>query len=331
MKKYLAVTLGIVAALGGFVEIGDLVFNAQAGARFGYSLLWALAVGTVGIMVYGEMSGRVAAVAKKTAFDLIRDQYPRQLGFFTLVVSMCSNLLTCAAEIGGVALVLALLSGFSYPLLVVMAVLAIAVILWVLPFSGIEKLFGYLGVGLVVFLVAAIKTFPGGTTAMGALAPHVAQGSDWLTYAYMAVGIIAATMVPYEVYFYSSGGIEDKWKAKDGLTTNRMNSIVGFGLGAVVAASIMIVSAHVLLPVDVVPGTLGQTALTVVGPLGQAGLIAVLLGMLFAIGGAAVEAAFAGAYTLSQYAGWTWGKRHRPREALAGGIGGSGSDCIDRN
>src|SRR5206468_9962169 len=101
MKKLLGVALGIVASLGGFVDIGDLVFGSQAGAKFGYSLLWALLVGVIGIMLYGEMSGRVAAVAKLTVFDIIRRDYPPKLGFLTLIVSNVVNLLTCAAEIGG--------------------------------------------------------------------------------------------------------------------------------------------------------------------------------------------------------------------------------------
>ena len=65
MKVVLQIALGIIAAIGGYVDIGDLVFNTQAGARFGYQLLWAIPVGLIGIMVFAEMSGRVAAIAKK--------------------------------------------------------------------------------------------------------------------------------------------------------------------------------------------------------------------------------------------------------------------------
>ena len=42
MKKLLGVALGIIAALGGFLDIGELVFNSQAGALFGYRVLWAI-------------------------------------------------------------------------------------------------------------------------------------------------------------------------------------------------------------------------------------------------------------------------------------------------
>src|SRR3954468_777340 len=104
MKKLLTIGVGIIAALGGYVDIGDLVFAPQAGAKFGYHLLWALALGTIAIIIYAEMSGRVASVTKVPAFVLIRDRLPAKLAAATLVGSMLVNVITFAAEIGGVAL-----------------------------------------------------------------------------------------------------------------------------------------------------------------------------------------------------------------------------------
>lgn len=313
MKKIFGIALGIVAALGGFVDIGDLVFASQAGAKFGYSLLWALLVGTVGIIVYGEMCGRVAAVAKKPVFQLIGEDYPQKLGFFTLAASKVVNLLTCAAEIGGVALILQLLSGYSYRLLIMVAVLAIITIIWFLPFQGIERLFGYLGVGLIIFLIAALKTMPDLSTVAGGLVPKGLGSADFWNYCYFAVGIIAATLMPYEVYFYSSGGIEEGWKPAD-IPMNRANAILGFSLGGVAAAGIMILAANVFMPAGIDPEFIGTPALAVFVSLGKVSLLVALLGMMFAIAGSAVETAFSGAYNLSQYAGWKWGRHSPPLE-----------------
>ena len=74
LKSILAVALGILSAIGGFVDIGDIVFNTQAGAIFGYQLLWVVVVGVVGIIVYSEMCGRVSAVSKRPVFDLVRER-----------------------------------------------------------------------------------------------------------------------------------------------------------------------------------------------------------------------------------------------------------------
>ena len=68
----LELTLGIMTAVGGFVDISELVFAAKAGSQFGYALIWVFAFATIGIIVFSEMSGRVAAVAKQPVFNLMR-------------------------------------------------------------------------------------------------------------------------------------------------------------------------------------------------------------------------------------------------------------------
>src|SRR5204863_5623909 len=74
VKKALQVTLGILTAIGGFVDIGDLVANAETGARFKLALAWAVIVGAIGIVVYAEMAGRVAAVTHRPVFSLVRER-----------------------------------------------------------------------------------------------------------------------------------------------------------------------------------------------------------------------------------------------------------------
>ena len=134
LKNVLAVALGIFAAIGGFVDIGDLVFDTQAGATFGFQLLWVVVVGVVGIIVYSEMCGRVSAVSERPVFDLVRERAGFGAGLSTLIASEFVNLMTCAAEVGGVALCLRLLSGLPYRLLIPLGVLGLVVTCWVLPF-----------------------------------------------------------------------------------------------------------------------------------------------------------------------------------------------------
>src|SRR6185369_9312686 len=92
-------TLGILTAVGGFVDVSELVFVSQAGSRFGYALIWVIVVATIGIIVFGEMSGRVAAIAKQPMFNLMRHRLGLKWGLVTLGASLISNLITCAAEI----------------------------------------------------------------------------------------------------------------------------------------------------------------------------------------------------------------------------------------
>jgi manganese transport protein len=69
-----AFTLGTLSAIGGFIDIGDLVADAQVGARFGLRLAWVTVVSVVGIMCFAEMSGRIALKTQRPAFGLARSR-----------------------------------------------------------------------------------------------------------------------------------------------------------------------------------------------------------------------------------------------------------------
>jgi manganese transport protein len=311
VKKVLQLALGIIAAVGGFVDIGELVFNAQAGAFFRYRLLWAVVVGVIGIVVFAEMTGRVAAVSGRPVFDTVRMRMGLTVGLVTLIASLVINLITLAAEVGGVAVVLNLLFDLNQSTLILLAVMSLVVIVYFVPFGGIERIFGYLGCALLVYVVAAVHLRPDWHHVMQGVVPNWHPSA---LYAYFVVGVIGAALVPYEVYFYSSGAIEDSWGIKD-LSLNRANAALGFSLGGILSIALIMVSAEVFAPAQIDPGFLGTTALGAQRAFGETGLLLALLGMLFAVGGAAVECAFSGAYTLAQFAGWEWGKYRRPREA----------------
>src|SRR5205809_6829280 len=86
----------------GFVDIGDLVFNVSAGATFGYQMLWVVVIGVVGIIVYSEMCGRVAAISGKAVFDAVRERLGFKMGLWALIAAQVVNLMTLTAEIGGI-------------------------------------------------------------------------------------------------------------------------------------------------------------------------------------------------------------------------------------
>jgi manganese transport protein len=312
VKFFFQIALGILAAIGGFVDIGDLVFTTQAGAHFGYQLLWAVVVGVVGIVVYAEMCGRVATVTKRAVMTTVRQRMGFRWGLTALVASQFVNLMTLAAEVGGVALVLQLLFDISYSSLVLFAVVSLIVIVWFLPFEGIERVFGYGGLCLLVYLVAAIDLHPDWGDVANGFVPH-AKGSA--VYAYFAIGLIAAALMPYEVYFYSSGAVEERWKAPTDLKANRANAIFGFGLGGLLAISLIMTAAQVFHGLGVTPEHIGTTALGAQVPLGEAGLLLALVGILFAVGGAAIDTSLSGAYSIAQFLGWEWGKYKRPSGA----------------
>ena len=165
--------------MGGFVEIGELTFSLNAGAKFGYHLLFVIALGTIGIIVYCEMAGRVAAVARQPVFNLIRERVGLTLGAVTLVAALAVNLLTCAAEIGGIAFVWQLLAPIPYRAWIAVALLFLLVAVWVLPFKWIERVFGLGGLFMIVFLVVAVREVRDwGEVLAGFVPSHGLGGAD---------------------------------------------------------------------------------------------------------------------------------------------------------
>lgn len=315
MKKVLGLVLGIMTAIGGFVDIGDIVTAGVVGSRFGMSLIWVLVLGTFSICVFAEMSGRVAAVSGRPTFDLVRERFGPRVGLLNLLGSMGVTLLTFCAEIGGVALALQLATSVNRYLWIPVVAAALWLVFWRVKFSALEDTFGLGGLALIVFAVAVWQLSPDWSQmwheASRAAMP-LPEGIP--TYWYYAVAIFGATMTPYEVFFFSSGGVEEGWTEKD-IPVMRGNVLLGFPLGALLSAAITAVAAIVFLPRSIEVANLSQTVLPVGMALGKVGIAIALLGLFAATFGAACETGLSVGYSLCQYFGWQWGKYVEPMQA----------------
>jgi Mn2+/Fe2+ NRAMP family transporter len=315
VSKIFAVALGILTAIGGFVDIGDLVTNAQVGARFGLSLSWVVIVGVVGICVFAEMSGRVAAISGRATFDLVRERLGPRVGLANLTASMLITFLTFVAEIGGVALSLQLVASVHVLLIVPLVGLLVWLVLRWAKFSAIENVAGLLGLALVVFAVALWQLGPDWSSLVHqAVTADKPEDEHWRTMAYYAVALFGAAMTPYEVFFFSSGGVEERWTPDD-LATMRANVFIGFPLGGLLSLAIAGCAWVVLGPLGISVDSLGQVGLPVAAALGKIGLSVAIVGFVAATFGAACETGLSVGYSLAQYVGAQWGKFVRPHEA----------------
>jgi Mn2+/Fe2+ NRAMP family transporter len=315
VKRFFAIALGILTAIGGFVDIGDLVTNAQVGARLGLSLSWVVVLGVLGICVFAEMSGRVAAMSGRPTFDLVRERLGPRIGLLNLLGSMAITFLTFVAEIGGVALSLQLVFSVHELLIIPLVGLLVWLILWRAKFSVIENVLGLLGLALVVFAVALWQLSPdwAGLVHQGVTVDKPADEA-WRTWAYYAVALFGAAMTPYEVFFFSSGGVEERWTEED-IPTMRANVLIGFPLGGLLSLAIAGSTWLVLGPLSIEVGTLGQVGLPVAEALGKIGIAVALVGFVAATFGAACETGLSVGYSIAQYFGAQWGKYVRAKDA----------------
>lgn len=315
MSRLLKIALGVMTAIGGFVDIGNLVTSGITGARFGMSLTWAIVLGTIGMTLYGEMAGRVAAVAHRSVFHVIRERLGVRTALVNLAAFVLLSVLTLAAEIGGLALVLQLATGINYLIWVPLVGALTWLVAWRMRFSVMENLFGLLGLALLVYVVALfVLPTDWGALWHGATHPWVPPQEGHATYFFYVVSLFGACLVPYQVVFFSSGGREEHWTTRN-LTEMRVNAVIGFPLGGLLSIAIMAAAVVVLQPLKIDVNHLGQVALPVAQALGPVGLVFALIGFAAAVFAAAAECALSIGYSVGQFFGWSWGKDRRPREA----------------
>jgi NRAMP (natural resistance-associated macrophage protein)-like metal ion transporter len=310
MKKALQLALGILTAIGGFIDIGNVVTASQAGAKFRFQLLWALLLGTLIVIFLVEMSGRFAAVTKKTIPEAVREHFGARFWLIPFAALILVHFLTLAAEIGGIAFALQLLTDVPFTAWALPVGILIWLFLWRSTFSAIEYSTASLGMITLCFVVAAVMHHPPRAELLAGALPSL-PSDDSAKYWLFAVSIIGALIAPYLFYFYSSGAIEEEWD-QTYLTVNRIVSVSGMSFGAVITASVIIVAGMVLQPKGISVDSMNQAALMLseAFPFWGYVLFAVCLGIVCL--GAALEVSLSLAYTVSQTFGWRWGENLEP-------------------
>lgn len=314
MKKWLAIALGIMTATGGFVDVGAIATAGGAGAVFGLGLVWAMVLGTVGIVLLVEMTGRLTAVSGKTYADVIRERFGFKLYVVPLTSELIANAFMLAADLGGIAIALALLTGLDWHTLVPVAAFGIFLMIWRAPFGLIENgpaLFGLVTLSFWVGIVALGGPQPRLVETLWR--PEVPSG-ELAKYLFLAAAILGAVISPYLLYFYSSGAREEQWSRRS-LGVNRVTAIVGMGFGSATAIALIILSAMVLGPLHIQGTSLPEIGLGMSDALGMTGATLFAVALLATATGAALEVSLSMGYNVAQGFGWEWGEAKLPAEA----------------
>jgi Mn2+/Fe2+ NRAMP family transporter len=310
VKKILQITLGIVTSVGGFLEIGSVLTAAQAGAAFGYQLLWAILLGTVCLIFLVEMSGRLAAVSKHTIVDATRERFGFPFFFIVLVGMVLVALLVLIAELGGIGLSLQLLTGIGFPWWAIPVSFLVWLLMWKGTFSLIENGASLLGLITLSFVVAAIKLHPNWASVGAGLLPTMPHDQR-ARYGFIAVSILGASISPYLMYFYSSGAIEEKWD-ESYISVNRIIATLGMSFGGFLSMAVLVGAALALHPRGIPVDTFEQAALPLTSVFPKCGIFLFAASMLVACFGAAVEISLAIAYFFCQGFGWNWSQNLEP-------------------
>jgi Mn2+/Fe2+ NRAMP family transporter len=306
--------LGVVTSIGGFVEAGSISTSAQAGSEFGFQLLWAVAAATLMLAMLAEMSGRLAAVSGRSVAAAVRERFGIHFHVIPLAAEFVIDILLLAAEIGGAAIAVKMLTAIGFQWWIVPIALLAWAALWLLGFSAIEYGLGLLGLVTLSFVYAAWQLGPGMRDVGASFIPSLPTHHH-TRYAFLAVSIVGATVSPYLLNFYSAGAIEEEMNESQ-LWVNRTTAYLGMCFGGMVSMGVLVAGAMVLNPRHIIVDSYEQAALMLV-PTFRSWAVPLFAASL-GIGcfGAAVELSVNAGYVFSQAFGWAWGA-NKPRRDVA--------------
>jgi Mn2+/Fe2+ NRAMP family transporter len=314
VKKALSITLGIMTSIGGFLDAGTISTSAQAGASFGFGLIWALVLGTLAVALLVEMAGRLAAVSKQTYASAIRERFGFKFFLVPLVAEFIAETILLAAQLGGVAVSVSLVTGLDWRLLYPVAAIFIWLVVWCARFSVIENGPALLGLVVLSFIAGIIALGTPTRDLMSTLWHPTVEPGEPAGYFFLVAGILGSTISPYLLHFYSSGAREDKWD-ESYLTMNRITAIFGMGFGSISSIAVMILTAMALQPLHITVNTLGEMGIMMARPFGILGSILFAVTLFAVCTGAALEGLLSLSFMISQGLGWEWGLDERPAQA----------------
>lgn len=313
MSALVDLVLGIVTSIGGFVEAGSISTAAQAGSEFGFQLLWAIAAATIMLALLVEMCGRLAAVSRQSLAAAVRERFGIHFQLVPLTAELFIDVLLLAAEIGGVAIAVKLLTGVGFQWWILPIGLVIWLVLWSCGFGLIEYGIGLLGLVTLSFVFSAWQLQPDLQDLRASLLPSL-PGHHHTRYAFLAVSILGATVSPYLLNFYASGAVEEKLTEKE-LWVNRTTAYAGMCFGGVVSMGALVTSAMVLGPRGITVDSYEQAALMFVPVFGRWAVVLFALALGIGCFGAAVEITLNAGYVFAQVFGWPWGANKPRRDA----------------
>jgi manganese transport protein len=203
MGAYLAFAGPAVVASIAYIDPGNYATNIQAGAKYGYGLLWVVLLANLIAMLFQALSAKLGIVTGRNLAEMCRDRFPRPIVWAMWVISEIAAMATDLAEFLGGAIGLSLL--FGLPLLAGMVVTGIIVYVILMferfGFRPVELIIGNLVaiIALCYLIEMFIAPVDWGSAALHTVMPQLADGEALL----LAVGIIGATVMPHAVYLHS--------------------------------------------------------------------------------------------------------------------------------
>ncbi|HWT64589.1 MAG TPA: Nramp family divalent metal transporter [Terracidiphilus sp.] len=252
LKRWRTRILLFLAVLGpGFItanvdnDSGGIFTYSQAGAQYGYGLLWMMLPITLALIVTQEMCARMGVVTGKGLSDLIREEFGLRLTFVLMMLLVIVNYTNVVTEFIGIAGSLHLFHVAKF-----ISVPICAALVWVLVFRGdyksTEKIFLIASLVYIAYIFAGVLSQPSWSEALRATV-QMPSKSVWHNkdYIYMAIGVVGTTIAPWMQFYLQSSIVEKGIRVKD-YAASRLDVVVGSFFTDIVAWFIVVACAATL-------------------------------------------------------------------------------------
>ncbi|MBV8154438.1 MAG: Nramp family divalent metal transporter, partial [Candidatus Eremiobacteraeota bacterium] len=211
-------------------DVGGILTYSQAGAQFGYSLLWLLIPVTLVLIIVQEMCARMGAITGKGLADLIREQFKVKVTFWVLLLFVLGDLGNTAAEFAGVASSAPLFAGylpFLNPEAFKVALVAgAAVLVYTTVTRGsykiVERVFFVFCTVYIAYVVSALVVHPAWDDVLrGTFLPHFSASKEYIL---MIIAVIGTTISPW-MQFYIQAAIVDKGVREEDYKYSRIDVV----------------------------------------------------------------------------------------------------------
>jgi NRAMP (natural resistance-associated macrophage protein)-like metal ion transporter len=275
LKRWQSRILLFLAVLGpGFItanvdnDAGGILTYSQAGAQFGYSLLWTMLPITVALVIVQEMCARMGVVTGKGLSDLIREEFGLRATFVTMVLLVIVNFGLVVTEFIGISGSLELFHVSRF-----ISVPVCAALVWLLAVRGdyksVEKVFLAASVFYIAYIITGVLSGPSWREAMIATV-KVPPADVWRTPGYisMTIAVIGTTIAPW-MQFYLQASIVEKGVAVKDYAASRLDVIIGSIFTDLVAWFIVVACAATLYVHGVGPINVPAEAAEAMKPLAR--------------------------------------------------------------
>ena len=298
-------------------DAGAIATSSQAGAEFGFILLWLLIVITLSLAVINEIGARMGVVTGKGLADLIRERFGVRSTTFAMLLLLVANGVTTMAEFAGIAAALEL---FGVPRFV--SVPITAALIWLLVTRGsypvVERILISIGIVYVTYVASAFLVHPDwGRVAQASVHPEIQVTKS---YTLLAIALVGTTIAPW-MQFYLQAAVAEKAIPLDRLPYSRADVVSGAFFADAIAFFIVVATAATLfghLSPDKLANMQGQDYARALEP--AAGSAAKAL-FGFGLFGASLLSAgvvpLSTSYTITEAFGWERGVGQRFGDAPA--------------